>query len=175
MIFCAIPASFYVVARIYFGVAFLILDKTVPSKFKKYGIISMLFLLSNYIVSAIVILLPVLHPLMLHFTEWIASIALLSAALIGLYYQPTVKSQLHAIYETSVGGIADVLYEVCKPEIIKVSEVGYFSPLLCSQICLATNTLIISIGCIYKNRYIYSTSTSSCDSGSSSSSSSSSK
>lgn len=39
LIFCAIPASFYVIARIYFGVAFLILDKTVPTKLKKYGIL----------------------------------------------------------------------------------------------------------------------------------------
>ena len=61
---------------------------------------------------------------MVHMAEWVASLALLSAALIGLYYQPTVKSQLHAIYETTLGGIAEVLYEVCKPEIIKVTTFG---------------------------------------------------
>ena len=38
LIFCAIPTSFYIAARIYFGVAFLIFDKIVPFKFKKYGI-----------------------------------------------------------------------------------------------------------------------------------------
>lgn len=47
--FSAIPVIVYIVARLYFGVAYLIFKKLTPPSISKYGIAVMIYLVYHYL------------------------------------------------------------------------------------------------------------------------------
>ena len=109
LFFCAIPVAFYISARIYFGAAYLVLGKILPSTIKNYGII-----ISQKFVS--------LDTHVMFFVEWTFTLLLLAGALFGLYNHPTVNSNLSSIYKSNFGDIVDVVYDLSVPEVKKVRD-----------------------------------------------------
>ncbi len=138
LVFCAVPLAVYLIFRLYFALSFFLTSK-IPASFKRIGIFFSF------------IILPSNHNFVFK-SEQIANFVLVTAGISYAIYQPKVQSTFVSLYESYVGALPKIIYDLSKPEWEKAYAFGvkilmllfgWFVLLFCLELVLRVVLLVV--------------------------------